>query len=138
MYQSYHSTRLPAEPPMMLRRRWRWSCTSLVSWFTPPPSVIARHAHVDALAADRRDARQQREPAGDLIFDEGRRIAAAVGHHLHIDATAEIFAGGELGADPLGDVGGEDAQPVEAHRAAERVDRVEAAARIVQRSDRRG
>src|SRR5688572_1193864 len=98
MYQSYHSTRLPAEPPTMLRRRWRWRCASLASWFTPPPSVIARDADVDALAADRRDARQQGEPAGDLIFDQSGRVTAAVGHHLHIDAPAEIFAGGELGA----------------------------------------
>jgi hypothetical protein len=76
------------------------------------PSIILRHPDVDALPADGGDARQDREPAGDLIFDQGRRIAAGVGDDLDIDPAAEIFAGGDRRALTGGDVGGDDSEAV--------------------------
>src|SRR3546814_2834203 len=60
--------------------------------------MVPRHLHFYAGFAKGGEARQDREPASQLHLDLGRRIALRIGRDLHIDALANVFAGGDGGA----------------------------------------
>src|SRR3546814_3424755 len=60
--------------------------------------MVPRHLHFYAGFAKGGEARQDREPAGQLHLDLGRRIALRIGRDLPIDALANVFAGGDGGA----------------------------------------